>query len=258
MKTTRGILLLLVLIVSGSELSAQAIAEERYEINYQFPTFKAGLGTEMDFFDVDAKKKRRKKKKKKRGRGGEQNDIGMLLSFDYMFGVGKGVGFTPFFTLGKENATIRFSFHFTTPVTFNDEAYGYAFSSATSPSSIMVPVKYRYSMFAIGFDYKRFFFGGSPADGGFYGFAGAGASYIPVKATLGTYDEALYYTMVEEKERYFQPNIRFGLGADIWLSSFGLTFEALLALPANQVMGMEYDIQLPPYVSLGVGAKFGL
>jgi hypothetical protein len=213
-----------------------------------------------NFFSSESemKKKKRRKKKKKRGRGGEQNDLGMLISFDYMFGIGKGVGFTPFFTLGKENATIRFGFHFTTPVKFNDYVYGYAMSNMTQPNQIEIPVKYKYSMFALGVDYKRFFFGGSPADGGFYGFAGAGASYIPLKATMDDYDETLYYTTASEKERYFQPNLRFGLGGDIWLSSFGLTFEGMLALPANQVMGMEYEIQLPPYVSLSVGAKFGL
>lgn len=259
--TRRTSLLVLLCAFLFCEARAQRTMYNDYNLfeqNLEWPEFTAGFDTGYNSIDSEQKKKKRRKKKKKRGRGGDMNDAGMLLSFDYMFGAGKGVGFTPFFTLGKESATIRFSFHVTTPITQNDYAYGYAFSNMTNPGQIEIPVKYKYSLFALGVDYKRFFFGGSPADGGFYGFAGAGASYIPVKGTFGDYDKSLYYTTAAEKERYFQPNLRFGLGGDVWLSSFGLTFEGLLALPANQVMGMEYEIQLPPYVALSIGAKFGL
>lgn len=261
MRTGKITLLALIFAFAFCELDAQNLLRKNpnlFNKRVDVPVFTAGFDTGFDGVDSETKKKKRRKKKKKRGRGGDQNDFGMLLSFDYMFGVGKSVGFTPFFTLGKESATIRFSLHVTTPVTSNDYAYGYAFSNMTQPSQIEIPVKYKYSLFALGVDYKRYFFGGSPSDGGFYGFGGLGASYIPVKGTIGDYNDSLYYTTAVEKERYFQPNLRFGLGGDIWLDAFGLVFEGLLALPANQVMGMEYEIQLPPYVALSVGAKFGL
>lgn len=116
----------------------------------------------------------------------------------------------------------------------------------------------RYVFWNAGLDYKYYMGGGTIEDGGFYFLTGAGINMITLDYRVGEYDDNLYDTDNDytKKERFFQPNLRFAVGGELFIKFANFFIEPYFVLPANQLSIFFIPINIPASVGINTGAKF--
>ncbi len=158
--------------------------------------------------------------------------------------------------LGDGASSLRFGLNFGLPAkkvyAYDLEPYNY--NDAYSE----VNVTQKYGFLSLNVDFKHYFFDGDYEDGGFYVFGGLGLTMATITYKADTYDETKYTLGFDpdDKDRLFQPILRFGPGYDINLGSANIFFEGFLNLPANRVGASYININIPASVGLQAGVKF--
>ncbi|MDX1445913.1 hypothetical protein [Lishizhenia sp.] len=155
----------------------------------------------------------------------------------------------------SDRLTYRATLNFGFPRTY-ERSYYLNSSSSQFPDSEVNGTE-KYGVYNLWLD-ANYFFTGDGEDGGFYGKAGLGFSFLRVANNLEEYNENMYYTNLDERENYFQPILRFGLGYDIELDFGNVFVEGYGNLPANTMNGVAIDVQLPFSFAAAAGVRIPL
>ncbi|MBX2980526.1 MAG: hypothetical protein KF905_14655 [Flavobacteriales bacterium] len=183
--------------------------------------------------------------------------IGVGGNFNF-YGYGQGLGGFPGLGINgsyaaKENMPIRFSYNYCFPKSDSYDASASAFSSETTPGSIVVPTKISYSIMHIHLDAQRFMFGGDYS-GGVHANFGFGLAIAGVSQKPNSYSTALYQGPAKDKVTFVQPIFRLGLGYEKAAGFANIFIEAGVNLPANSVNNTAIAVTIPAsyYGSVGV------
>lgn len=183
---------------------------------------------------------------------------GVELSASAVLGAGIAPGISGKFLWAKdEKYCIYGKAGFLFPSKKEITDYGYAFSSATSPSQIEFTADQKVSGVQIIVGYQRYFVGDFEDDFNFYGSAAAGLTFWNVKYSNISYDKSLYYSTLAEDGEKLSGFILYGtLGIEKNLDFAYLYFEGHIGFPATNVGGAAVDVEVPPYVGLTAGLRF--
>lgn len=212
------------------------------------------------FEDEYAKKKKRRKKHK----GGRGNDGGFgigpeIVGIKFLGGAGvpfsPGIGIRAVYSKDGSNA-FNAGAMIVFPGSYSYTVTGNALSSTTVPQSKDFDVKVKSKAIQLIGGYNRYFVGGFGEDFSFYGGAGAGImiySYSPtISGNTDGYD--VYGAGEKGKLTGFQIRGDLGIEKDFGFAHFFAELEG--DLPANNVGGVEVEINIPFFVGMRTGLRF--
>jgi len=115
----------------------------------------------------------------------------------------------------------------------------------------------RYRFFTFAVDYKYYLVDGDAEIGGFYFFAGGGLTIATITNHPDDFDESTLETTSDYsgKSRIFQPVIRGGAGYEHAFNFGNIFVEPFFNIPANQLFGVSFAVNLPMSVGIQAGIK---
>lgn len=188
--------------------------------------------------------------------------IGAQFSALKLFGTGspslKGFGINALLSPNGEKNAFFAEFNYYLPGELTSSNYAYAFSSATSPSSLDITVKTKISGIGFRVGFRRYMIKEVSEEGfKLYFQAHAGLLLFSGKSTSSGFDPNLYYATYEPTSTAYGFTIGGGFGGEYCIAEkINIFLEGNLLIPANNVNGEEVEVQIPISFQSVVGVRF--